>query len=132
MASIIWFGLGLLTGIFVSQNYGDQVPDAKEMVQKVLSEVRPRPPEEESGRARRARCEPARAYRPCSPSVSHPHSSLHVTTRTAARHARRAVEQRVPTPARTLDTPFFIPFFVPDLPSTLVPSRLRLFPRPDF
>ena len=67
-----------------------------------------------SGRARRARCEPARAYRPCSPSVSHPHSSLHVTTRTAARHARRAVEQRVPTPARTLDTPFFIPFFVPD------------------
>ena len=46
MASIIWFGLGLLTGIFVSQNYGDQVPDAKEMVQKVLSEVRPRPPEE--------------------------------------------------------------------------------------
>ena len=139
MASIIWFGLGLLTGIFVSQNYGDQVPDAKEMVQKVLSEVRPRPPNDELrtewAAARlggRARCEPARAYmysRPTdlvSPSVASAQLTPHhhpygCAPRTPGRRTT------CPDTSTNPDTPFSLPF--PDY-HRLVPSRLRLFAYP--
>ena len=143
MASIIWFGLGLLTGIFVSQNYGDQVPDAKEMVQKVLSEVRPRPPNDElrkwaAARLRgRARCEPARTYmysRPTdlvSPSVASAQLTPHhhpygCAPRTPGRRTT------CPDTSTNPDTPFSLPFF-PRLPSTrtFAPSPLRL-PPPDF
>ena len=143
MASIIWFGLGLLTGIFVSQNYGDQVPDAKEMVQKVLSEVRPRPPNDElrmrGWEDERAASLLARTCIPAPPTLfplpSHPHSSLHIATRTAARHARRAVEQRVPTPARTLTHPFHplsfpttIDSYLRAFASSLTPTRFPSYP----
>ena len=114
------------------------------MVQKVLSEVRPRPPNDElrtewaAARLRgRARCEPARAYmysRPTdlvSPSVASAQLTPH-------RHpygcAPRTPGRRTTCPDTSTnpDTPFSLPFF-PRLPSTrtFAPSPLRL-PPPDF